>query len=1294
MDRPPAASGRLTKAELEELEAIQGKLKNAGKTAGQKKRLLETLNDQVEKNTIVASDSAQAVANSRPKKTTISDIVRPKPGESAQASTGQDHFQVLPIKLPTTNDPDEALDPGAGAVLQSIYSGGVMVLQGVGSTMEDFLRQWDRKTQEYKDKVKRGEIVPEGATPTEENHDQKTVAEQQATAATGKKRKTGAKNSGQGGKRNGNASNIPSSFSARYPIGSLPLYAPAQPTDDADPNKSLQAQQAKCPRSGHVLDHGSRYLELKIPSYRSPEFIFKNYLITFVKSTDDRLMNQMLGDASALQPNEPVLLRWEDVQSWAYVEGRGENACMLGLGCFGRQFIHPNGSFTFQKWRNPDRRPYKRSPKESNLCYADILLYLNTMKDYDRSTGRSSAGIESPFSYLIGVPGEYNLKAFRQCVDGNNEGCTRHIRHLVMTQLRPTTVVTENGERLRKFEEKKYLQCRDGSKKIAAMQPVNPRTYEDFEIGPMSNERILMMFVFRDMAYRYQSSTSEPFPECLKVCRLAFAKFEDGLKMFSSSEFRQQYLPVDFMKNNEYILKHFDLFKMAKEANPSLSRYPIFEGYMIYWLLHIRVNAALYLLQNGLDDFKNALIRGGQQQQQQQQQQAPTTPIGQESVKFVLPSSAAVQTNSVYERRAWVASSNFEEAIVNELAGIRAKLQQFVRDQNKLAQHIKRCMEKNEPFHDDALLPSPEALLKASGEGGSTSHAAPSAPLSESEQKTLDLWLSIKPSSNYIGPFFPEDRGYIEYIEKPHVKTEPGPGQLACYYIARWCHSLEQQTVNGAENASSNSAIIPFMTTRDGRALTWVTYKPHEVTRGPDSIQESPEDQFFVFPTRSEGTSASSKKQTVHKISLKMLFGDFRGLVHWMQHEASPEFLAKLYINCGRFERNGWSYTYHRKVVDAMMNGTWFKGTDRTPGTTYIILVTMQMVIYCATLLMQSFQRLYENRVAKFGHHLFQVDKGYHDIVASIVQDRPVDVSSYAKVPDSASVFNRERLMNLHESMKFLRETIYQIHKFINSHLPLASAMVKNCSNENGSGPTDRALTSTQTPKMNAIAGQATISLYELYYPYGSNVICEDNLPDVSTLESYVKFISDTTSVNKDPLLEGQQKVMPVRCHTRDHEKKIERIVFFNPAYSRYCAQNFVCSSLGAYRHCNYRTSFNKSLEIYAMYHDLSKVDIDHITAMFKRHKHVSINVLRENTTFNIHNNPGFRNAVQLSFDRYTDFEQGWLHKCMDSFRQMLDRGTDIATIDGKLREVFGKNTPYVYRRIKTDFTKYVLHPL
>src|SRR5262249_6097947 len=151
---------------------------------------------------------------------------------------------------------------------------------------------------------------------------------------------------------------------------------------------------------------------------------------------------------------------------------------------------------------------------------------------------------------------------------------------------------------------------------------------------------------------------------------------------------------------------------------------------------------------------------------------------------------------------------------------------------------------------------------------------------------------------------------------------------------------------------------------------------------------------------------------------------DFRGLVYWMQNVAPPEFLASLYLNCGRFERGGWKYNYHPKVAEAMVKNTWFKGSDGSLYTSYVILVTLQMVIHCATAIMHALQRLYQSRIEKFGNHLLSLNNSRRDLTASIVGERPESIKQFAGDSTEDSTLKRERLDQLNESMKALRETV------------------------------------------------------------------------------------------------------------------------------------------------------------------------------------------------------------------------------------------------------------------------------
>lgn len=1327
--------------EAKELGSISQRLKNMTKTAVLKTAVVQSLHPDLSKNKLVAPEGSEAAekaaVNSRSKSAKITDMVAPtepppppppprksdddddEEGDNDEQEPDQtDSFQAFPIKIPAisslhgddesaaavasaTPAGTEVSDTTATAILERIYNTGIPVMKNLGGSFIQFCKEFEQDKKDFLERVARGEILPDGSIPGEKDVSEMTtndiksamaggkMPDQELAVATAAKKSAGKRKISSAGvaAKKAASSNIPSKFSKRYPNGSLPLYGQTDDNNNEEEAAAAAARQKQkqLQRTGHNLDFGKRWLDIHIPSHRMPDFAFKYYLSMYVKGVDQKLDEYMMGD---LKNTEPTLVRWTDIQEYAYLEAlTDEEACSLGYGCIGHQLTCPTGSFAFRKWKSPDRRIYKYRPKKDpSLCYADMLLVLNLMKDYERRSGRCSAGKDSPFKYLVDVPGEYNKSAFRQCVDGNNEGTTRPIRHFVLSQLRFSEQTYRDpvkGTIHRKFVERQTLQCRDCSTKILSMPLVNPSSYTTFDIAPMTNERILLMFIFRDMTERFRYNFDRELPEQFKACRLAFIPFEDGLKLLGDKKFRDEYLPKDFMTNPQYILKNFDIISLPHSGTKALSRPSILDGHYVFWLAHIRINAALELIETGLDILVHALVTaptksgsaGGEGPQNKSPDQASVASAsvnasnnstaatsGQKS-SYPIPKSAQIPASSGSEPRVWISSSNMQSLLSNEVEGIRAKLAEYVKGHNKLITFLQTRMLAGDPIHDDAILPVPV-----------TSENVSVTPTPE-EEKVREIWLSIKPDSNYLGPYFPEDRRYIEYIQKPKVVMTTPPGQLAHYYLSKWCIGVVDAS---KVQQQQPQILIGCLLTEKTEHITWTISRPPSMTYLPGD-DNPPNPLFFCFP----GSKGSV-------LDLQLIFGDFRAFVWWIQNQAEPDILSSLYQDCGGFERFGWNYKAHPKAAKALADGTWFKGADKTRKTSYVILMSLLVVVHCATIIMTYLQRLYELRLSRFGDKLAAIKVERSVMYHSIVSKSPKDILYYD--PDQASLPpKRERLEQLHESMRALNETIYQVHKFINSHLPLAHAMVVNCTNEKGEGPTDANLTAvdSEITGVKCVVGSSAPSLYELFYPYGgAQVMCEEHLVDCATRESYLKFISDTST--KDPLIEGQTKATPARCHTRDTERRIARIVFSNAAYSRYCALNLYCTMLGAYRHCKTRPRFEKSLQVFGKYGDLERVDLFEVNTFLKKHKFIALNTLRENMVFHIRNNEAFHQAVIMSFQGYRAFEDSWLQECTDSIRQMFDQGIPMATIDANICSIYGKNTPFVYRRLKTDFYKYI----
>ena len=362
------------------------------------------------------------------------------------------------------------------AILENLYSTGVPIMRGVGGSMQEFVMDWAAQREAYLKQVDKGEILPDGSLPTKKAPRKRPASKKVA------------------------AGPVPTRFDARYPMGTMPIYAQQQVEPASDQSSSA--------------DHASRFLELKLPAIQEPHDVFLRFLMTYIRSADDKLLPA--GDDGG-----PEVVRWDQIQATAFVEATtDEEACMFGSACIGKFLYHPDGSFAFRRWHHARRKP--------GLCYADIVNYFNLIRETDKTTGRSSADVESPFLYLIGVAGEYkNASAFRRCVEGNNEGSTRAIRHFMMTDLVPRWT-TGGGERLRKFEERIGLRYDDGSRRVAQLEQVHPSSYTSFDIEPVTNERILLAFVFRDMAWRYRKFLGRDVPTHLQVCRLGVLAVRGG----------------------------------------------------------------------------------------------------------------------------------------------------------------------------------------------------------------------------------------------------------------------------------------------------------------------------------------------------------------------------------------------------------------------------------------------------------------------------------------------------------------------------------------------------------------------------------------------------------------------------------------------------------------------------------------------------------------------------------------------------------------------------------------------
>ena len=1207
-----AAAGAATTGPI--LSVASGDVRSAAKQLGNivktetKRNLLHVLSPSVAQNELVTPTPAV------PKAKHISELVQPKPGAPTAATGGVSAAPDKPgVRLYT---PEVGLAQSDKEILAKVFNQGpeTLIMEGSFSLMEDFTRRmadtFKRESEQFRQSTMDARIA--SSVSADPHHPSKKPRKQGSAAALQTKRV------------------VPTKFSGRYPAAFLALYAPGG--GSAAAAAAAAANGGAAQKSQDRGTPGTRFLQLEFNNARVPANMY-----TAAIATVANVLERRHSKVSGLKGPPPVLLRWNYVQENAYIEALLEKEeCSSKLFCVGQDILHPQGGcFTFRKWQPPG------STRLHAFCYACILRFTDFMLSIEEVLdSRESSTVIIPFAYLCGVTGEYNSKAFRKC---NNEQVTDNVRIFSYTDLIPAQNTADGRRRYCERPTLKYL---DGSRRLSTLPPVNPLSYTTFEVQETSNERIILQWIFRDLEGRFRDVLKRELPEWIKVCRLAFMPIEQGMKMLDDimskncSEqgraFLRDYLPADFKHNPEYYFKFLDMAAIDGPKSAAPQRPPI-EGYSVYWLQHIRVNAAMRLLeQNGLALLYETLTSGAPGpvadaeviQAKQKKRSAP-------------PAKAAAAPDPIGQHtyREWAAAPNMKETARKEFAAKREQIENFVKAQADMLNHFRAELRKPTPMiHDDALL-------------------------------SEELWATIKPKEAYIGPFFPEDRRFKEVTQDLSLVYRPGAGQTVLCLLRQWC-------VASTEESLRQGAAIVHGVVIDGHVVDW--------TMGnPTPIQATSGKQLLYCPNPEHEDSIL--------FDFELLFGDLRATLWWVAEDADAAQLDNFVKLCDYFA-GSWDYgkLYHPKVGQALRQGAavWRRR--------YNILVAVLIRVHCATLLLKRLERIRDDRATRFDVWLDKLEDTKVDLFSHIAASMPRDLAEYEVPPEIVTARPRPRLMALRNSTKALQEVAYQLHRFINSHLPLAHAMVVNCTDGNGEGPTDSILLDPATLKcaMSTDDRSARPSLFEMLLPENDNVMCEDNLPDCSSREHQLKFISD--SGVHEPLLTAQQKSAPVRCHMRDADKQSALMAAHNEAFLKFCSQTMYCTTLGGYRTAVYRPCFSKSLELYNKFHEriTSPTDKTQNQSLITVCKYLTINAIRENTTMHIKNSAGFCLAIRVCFKKsgknYSDFERHWLPTCTNEIRRLIDQGQSLQAVNSTIRDTQSRSRSFVYRRTKTDFLRQV----
>jgi len=1119
---PAAAATRLQQAVGRDLRELAGTVSNIAKSTA-KRNSLHILHPDINSNELVQRSAPAQKAKH------VSDLVRPKADavpvatttipttDATQPAAGSGHEQQSSLRL---YPPEVSLAASDEELLKRAFAKGpeVPVLEGSFSTMADFVHSYTEEARKTSNQFRQQHFSGVSSVSTSAD----TAATALSNTPPAKKpRKQGATAQLQERRR------VPTAFSGVYNAATLALYAPgpvggvAAAAAAAAAGSSSAAQQRM--NKVQKTPPGARFLHKEFTSARLAPTMYSEavsrVVIQLALANTDRVN-------SPTYP-EPTMVRWNYIQATAFVEAKtDEEECRFKSYCIGQDVLHPKGGFfIMRRWIPPG------SKRMHVFCYACILRFVNfNIVIREALLGGGAGGGASqcfiPFRYSCETPGEYNTKAFMR--EASNKVSSR-VRLFSLTDLKPAADTTDGR---RRYEEKSTLRFFDGSKRLSAIPPINPLSYTSFEAKEMTNGRILLQWLFRDVEQRYRDILHRELPDWMKICRLAFLSFDEGLKLLEgmfgtpgsgdpvAREFYDSYMPRDLIENDEiYIYKPMDIYALA-HLTPDIMEMPqMNKGYYVYFLTHIRVNAAMRLLSiDGLELMLGALIAGTPvpggatpEELSKKRKSAPPVPVA----------AAAAEPDPVGGRvsRPHAVSSNPRDTLKNEFEAKKTQLETWIRAHNPLMNHILAELQKaatgDSRVDDDALL---------------------------SEQ----VWAKVKPSDEYLGPIWPEDRRFQEVVKEPTLVYQPGPGQKILCLLKQWCTevTIPSAQMQHRHPAAISNAIVSGLMIND-KPVAWLASAPRPLSQ----------------LLKADVTYTPSFHSQSMRFDYGLLMGDLQATLWWVRSDATHEQLDGLLVAYNYFV-DTWDYAsrYHAKVGEMLRRGSvvW--------RNSYSLLVALLLRIHCATSLCQTFEAIRTDRAGKFSAYTDQYDEGKVKLFMSISEELPKDVTDYKLTEEQERIVHkRSALLDYRNSAAALDEVVYQLRRFINSHLPLAHSMVVNCTAKEGAGPLDEILFDPCVPRCTVMNDNlaARPCLYELLKPDYDQVMCEDNLPDCSPYEHQLKFISD--SGVHEPVLMAQQKTAPVRCHTRDAAKQSAVMAANNTAFLKYCVQTLYCTLLGGY---------------------------------------------------------------------------------------------------------------------------------
>jgi hypothetical protein len=539
---PPPGAFQLSPAEKTAVIRTHARFGNVLRTMEKKGAELEHLNPQLEhnqqrpaipaKDDIVDGDKPHIHSEKR-RKTTAKEIVQliePTHPGSGVNSPAKPSTKLTPLKaLIFSEERHDTLGDEADVNIITQYNTKIPFITGLPSQMGSFpsfyQSWWEHKQQQQQQPPPQ----PQMQQPPQQPATIETAREkQQHTSHTTKKAAMAASNGPIPtlyGKRGGN-------------IGQLPLYADQQQqqashgTDDT----SLRVPR---PLTTPLGTEGMRnYIYLKAGPYIQP---YSRYMYSLLDKLDQTYPRAAPQGGATQSSSVKYKITWAYVQDMAFCEpiSNAFQPCTAGAGCVLWGLPHPKGTFLPQQWIPPWmylhwKRTGALPSSCPRYCFACMVNYHNVIRNVvnldhilPQASSSSSTGASAPknvaeaevattptavdkkariaeivpnWEYRIDIPGEYNKSAFRMNPSGGGDQSPVPLRELVLSQLRPSTRKIGQQE-FRRYVEDSSLQYRDGSQRLG-VQLTNPSSHESFRIETLTNERILLSYIFGDMERR------------------------------------------------------------------------------------------------------------------------------------------------------------------------------------------------------------------------------------------------------------------------------------------------------------------------------------------------------------------------------------------------------------------------------------------------------------------------------------------------------------------------------------------------------------------------------------------------------------------------------------------------------------------------------------------------------------------------------------------------------------------------------------------------------------------------